>query len=514
MVRFDRRVVVEYGALLLIAVLAVLYTFPVGEGDFFFHVKTGQWIWEHHSLPVRDPFNFPLQGYELLPDDARWISFVLKQYWLGQLLLYVVWSFAGEAGMVILRACSYSAILLFVFWWLRRRGFGLAEVVSLFLTGNIMLHYSAERPQLFAFMLLPLLLFLLESARCTAAAPSRAVVWYIPLTVVLWSNIHGSYVLALPVIGVYAIDHLVSSLKSKSRPDTGLLALLAGSILVSGANPSGWDAFWFSFNFLKIQASRTAEFTSPVTMALQHHVIDYYYWALVLVVLIMVIRFWRRLEPVHAVVVVGLLLLSFKGTRYVPFFALASPLLCFSLPVWRPAPKATAALGLLLAVWIATADYRNVFKFRAEKSFPAAATRFLATVHPQGNLFNYVTWGGYILCHTDNPVFVDTRNLVKGVVDQHDMVLAGINWQEVLDSYNIQTIIIPGTDPISCRAFPLLIRLLTAPQWVLIYADDVALVLVRSSAANRQLIEKYALSSDRMTEHILSRWKWQNSNEL
>lgn len=504
----------EYLVLILIAVLIVLSTFPVGEGDFYFHVKTGQWIWEHRSLPTRDPFNFPLQSHTFLQNELPWVGFVLKQYWLGQLLLYGVWSVSGEAGMVLLRSAAYGGIFLFLFWWLRRKGIGIAEVAVLFLGGNILLHYSAERPQLFAFVLLPLLLFLLESARKTAPVIPLTTVFCLPLTVFLWSNMHGSFVLALLIIALYALIHLGTAVWQKSPVDKKMLALLVGAILASLANPGGWKALAFSLNFLQMQASRTSEFTSPWTMLIQHHVIDYYYWLLVVTVVLMLLVNRRRVEIIHAAVVLGLLLLSFKGTRYIPFFALATPLVCFSLPAWRPGPRTVIALTLLLFTWAATADYRNIFKFRAEKSFPAAAAKFLATAHPAGNLFNYVTWGGYLLCYTDYPVFVDTRNLVEKFVAQHDSVLAAAGWQEILDSNSIQTIIVPGTDAISWRPYPLLLQLLQDPQWVLVFMDDVSLVLVRNSAANAQVIGNYALDKNSMTDHIQARWKWQMANTL
>lgn len=504
----------EYLALLIIGVLTLLFTFPVGEGDFFWHVKTGQWIWEHRALPDRDPFDFPLQGYRFGADELPWVGFVLRQYWLGQLLLAAVWSLAGEAGMVILRAVAYGGILLFLLWWLRRKGIGIAELTVIFLTGNILRHYSAERPQLFAFMLLPPLLLLLETARQSTPRIPRAVVVGLPLTLLVWSNTHGSYVLALLIVGAYALVHLLTAARQHTPVSKGLLALLAGTVLASLANPCGWNAMAFSFNFLKMQASRTAEFASPWEMLLTHRIVDYPYWALVLAVILALLLNRRRTEPVQALVVGGLLLLSFKGTRYIPFFALTAPLLCFSLPTRRPAPRTLGLLLVLTGVWIATADYRNVGTFRVEKSFPVAAARFLETARPAGKLFNYVTWGGYLLCYTDYPVFVDTRNIVERFVAEHDRVMAGVGWQQILDSHDVQTIVIPGTDAISSQPYPLLFQLLLSPEWALVFMDDVALVLVRTNAANAPLIARSAINKSRMTEHIRARWQWQTANTL
>lgn len=505
---------IEYLALFLIAVLAIMYTVPVGEGDFFFHVRTGKWIWENRSIPVSDPFNFPLQGQALLPGEGEWVRFVLSQYWLGQLILYGVWSLGGEAGMVALRVAAFCGILLFYLQWFSRRGVGVAELLALFLAGNILVHYSAERPQLFAFILLPLLLRALEGLRRSVDNPPPLTMGAVLLIVLAWCNLHGSFILAIFILAMYAADHLYRTYRNGQRVNGRLLTLLAGGVLLTFANPGGWKSFDFSFNFLKIQASRTSEFASPFAMTFQHHVIDYPYWLLAIAVVGMLLWQWRRVEPVHAAVVLGLLLLSFKGTRYIPFFAVAAPLLCRSLPVRRPSPKVAVALALLLSVWAATADYRNVFKFRAEKSFPVGAARFLAEARPSGNLFNYVTWGGYLLCYTGYPVFVDTRNLVERYVMQHDMVLAGVRWQEILDGNGIQTIIVPGTNAISMQPYPLLFQLLSAPEWSLVYRDDVALVLVRNSARNRGLIERYAMDKNGMAEHISARIRWQTAGTL
>src|SRR6185369_11324916 len=112
-------------AVIFFVVIAVLYTFPVLEGDFFWHVKTGQWIWEHKSLPSSDPFSYTINYINNSEHFAQRNAFILKQYWLGQLALYGVWKMAGEAGMVVLRATIYTGTLAFIYWWLKRSKSGI-----------------------------------------------------------------------------------------------------------------------------------------------------------------------------------------------------------------------------------------------------------------------------------------------------------------------------------------------------------------------------------------------------
>ena len=43
---------------------ACFYTGPVVDGDYFWHVHTGQWIAEHGELPQGDPFTYTGAGYD------------------------------------------------------------------------------------------------------------------------------------------------------------------------------------------------------------------------------------------------------------------------------------------------------------------------------------------------------------------------------------------------------------------------------------------------------------------
>ena len=43
----------------LIAVAGVYLFRPLYDPDFYWHLKTGQWIWQNKSLPHFDPFGIP-----------------------------------------------------------------------------------------------------------------------------------------------------------------------------------------------------------------------------------------------------------------------------------------------------------------------------------------------------------------------------------------------------------------------------------------------------------------------
>ncbi|SNB46654.1 hypothetical protein [Geobacter sp. DSM 9736] len=503
-----------FAAFLLLGVFAVLFTFPIGDGDFFWHVKTGQWIWENKALPSADPFSYTVKDVNPFRPDSNRIPFLLKQYWLGQLALAGIWNMGGEAGMVAFRAAIYTGILAFLFWWGCRLKRGIWPLIILFLAGNVLRNYPNERPQIFAFVFMPLMLWLLERLR-TGTEHRLKVAILLPAVMLLWSNCHGSFILGQVVLVLYAAGMLGDTALGKASsfekfPLVPLLAALIAPLL----NPNGLRAFTEFFNLSTAYKSQVTEYVSPLALAWRSHLFDYWFWALLLLALGTVILNVRRMALPHLLVIIALLGISMSGVRYIPFFVLAAPLLIPYLPDWQPQRRLALIPLAVAAIWAATADYRNVFKFRAERSFPAQAVKFLEEAKPAGRIFNYIAWGGYLMCHSGYPVFVDGRALAEEFVTLHDRVLFGVGWQKVLDDYNINLMLLPGTQPIDGSAYPLLLQLLDAPEWALIHADDTALAFARQVPENKAIIDRYAVSKGRISQHIKDRWGWQFTYDL
>jgi len=502
-------------AVIFFAWIAVMFTTPVGEGDFFWHVKTGEWIWQHKTLPFSDPFSFTVTDFNPYHPESNRIPFILKQYWLGQLVFYGIWNFAGEAGMIVFRSFCYTGILIFLYRWAKRYQQGVVPLLTAVIAGNVLRNYSNERPQIFGFMLMPVLLFILELTRTTQKKkPTTLTVIALPLVMLLWSNCHGSFILGIVMISLYATGHIVEWLRRRDKLNNSTLLLYLGASLVTLINPNGYGAFKEFFSLSKSYTNMVAEFISPLVLAYKYHAVDYYYWLLFIAAIITVITSIKKMTVTHILVICALMGLSLTGTRYIPFAIMVAPLLSIYIPERRPGKLLCFLPALIVPLLLTTADYGNVLKFRAERSFPVKASKFLNDVKPRGNMFNYIGWGGYLMCHTSYPVFIDGRTLVEEYFPLHNSILAGRDWQAILDSYGINFMIIPGTDTISLQAYPLLLQLLGDNNWALIYHDEVALVLLRDSPENSEVIKRYATEKSAITAHIQARWKWQLANDF
>lgn len=496
--------------LMFLVVITVLFTRPTADGDFYWHIKTGEWIWQQHEIPTSDPFSYTVADVNPFRPDSQRVQFVLRGYWLGQLLLFSLWELGGLPALVIFRALLFAAVLTFLYAWMRRITTGLTPLVAVFLVGNVLLDFLGQRPQIFSFAFFALLLLLLERvAACRGGIPAKYLVG-LPLLMLVWANTHGAFLVGVAMIGIYGADHLLRVCLKKEEIDRQLLLLLAASVLLTLLNPNGYLAATEFVRTLPAYAGTVFENLSPVTAALKLRKYHAYYWAFLLLLLLAGCLRSRRIRPVHLAVLLSLAVLSLTAIRHIPFLLFAAPLLVVSAPAvaWNRARWFLAVL--LLVVWAATANYKNVFNFAPHRHFPVAASKFLNAARPAGNLFNFYDWGGYLMVHSPGyKVFVDGRGLAEEFTLMHEQVMNGPQWREILNHYKVNTVIVPGTNSFKGTLNGIVANLVADQAWSLIYFDDVAIVFARKIPENREVIARYELDKMQAFEHVRRRQAWQ-----
>jgi hypothetical protein len=131
--------------LLVLLVLSALYLLrPISDSDLFWHLKTGEWIYEHQSLPSSDPF-----AYTTPDPPSRVVRFILTSYWLSQLGFHAAFSAGGMKGIVLLRA-GLLASLAFVLLRRMRGDLLLSSSLLLVAAVSFLEVYSLERPHAFS----------------------------------------------------------------------------------------------------------------------------------------------------------------------------------------------------------------------------------------------------------------------------------------------------------------------------------------------------------------------------
>src|SRR5947208_1822441 len=97
----------QFAVLALAAVFLIgLFSTPIADTDFWWHLKSGQLIAQEHHLPVPDPFAYTTALHPQTP----FVPFNLTQEWLGQTLLFFAWAIGGFPAVIVSRAILLAAI--------------------------------------------------------------------------------------------------------------------------------------------------------------------------------------------------------------------------------------------------------------------------------------------------------------------------------------------------------------------------------------------------------------------
>jgi len=482
-----------------------LYLGPITDGDFFWHLKTGEWIWQHRALPTADPFadpRFADAACQLRPEAAQ---FLLRGYWLAQVILFLIWKWAGPAGIILLRAAIYTGIVALLLLWSKKRNSLLIAFIMSLLLATLLKEFPGERPQLFTFLLTPITLYLLEKIRTDAGKsilqPKDRV---LPFVMLVWSNLHGGFTMGVALIAIYMAGEVIKAVRSKAHLPLRIIMVGLMAILSSLVNPSFHHVFILSIKSFSPATAGIQEYLSPFTVAAR---LGEFYWPYFIFLVgacgIVVWRF-RSMEPAHIMALFFLGGLSVSGLRFMPYFLMTGPILIGYLPR-RELRREWGIILLVTVVWALSFGggyFRNTL---IEESFPARAVEFIRDNRPAGRMFNYYSWGGYLI-HSlpEYPSFIDGRGLNTCADDAYEAALWRDGWKKVFRDNSVHTVLMPGLSLVSGEVYPLITNLMADSEWFLVYRDEWSLVFVMNDPRNRELIGRYAMNKEFVFDHVMA----------
>lgn len=197
--------------ILLIAGISIYISFyPLRHTDVWAHAKYGEWYWLHQESPGVEPLS-PFSDHSVGFPDVAWLSQVSYHllYQLGANLAGGDAESQLKGGAEALR--SFHLLLLvarFVLLWLalRRLG-GSANWATLGVFLYMMavgLGSAVQRPQAFGLFFFTAIIYALS----TPTLSRRAMFW-LPLSFVVWANLHGTFMAGLAVLGLYTLGRLI-----------------------------------------------------------------------------------------------------------------------------------------------------------------------------------------------------------------------------------------------------------------------------------------------------------------
>lgn len=252
-------------AALLAGAFLFLSNWPLWHTDVWGHLKFGQWIVQHRRLPAQEPF---------LPftDGQRCVNF----YWLTQVTMYGAFAagerlaggdalrrLAGGAEMLALLFALVSFLRYLLLYLAYRRASGSGPLACLGLGLAVLVFSRVQRPQAFGNLCFAALLLMLSRP-----VLSRRALLLVPLCLVLWVNLHGSYVVGLAILGLFFLGRVIQTgwAAVTDRRDAGPIKIwtaivndlqvrrlfLAGLLSTAGVallNPHGPWVFLYTVRF-------------------------------------------------------------------------------------------------------------------------------------------------------------------------------------------------------------------------------------------------------------------------
>jgi hypothetical protein len=542
----------------LLLMVFMTYANKVDDLDLWWHLKQGQLIYETHEIPHRDLFSFTTeipkdvsgigkkeaQPSELPAENTnRYWSTSIRRNWLSQFLLYLTYLIAGFKGIGILKSATFVVAYTALYVSMIKRGADkLIAFLILSLVALIGTDFNYTRPQIFSFLLFSGMLYTLYDFRKGGRS-----IYFLPLLMLIWSNLHGGFILGVLMIFAFTFGELIKYLLHPSSGMAGMpslnknqikrLGLIAAvSAIASLVNPNSYKAFLFPVIQEKSIFRSIEEYSRP--MLYEYHA--YWFMLALTIVAIAILIKKKRLDLTELFLSLIVILPSVKGIRYILFFALGTGVfLAHALTVISSGMKdrkplsffdrsrlskigLKGALTLLLTVSVVVILIRlgttgRVLAFDVqERRYPSGAAAFIQQNKVSGKMFNPYNWGGYLIwrLYPDYKVFMYGRTLNETAFFHYAQILKASPgnvpgsplWKRLLDAYEVNFILTSAVNSTG-GIVPLVGVLYTDSDWHLVYSDGKSMIFLKYSEENQGILHQYHISKERVFDEIISECK-------
>ena len=431
----------------------------------------------HRALPTADLWSHTVPG-------ARWIP----AEWLGEVVLAALYDAAGWGGVIVLTAACFALATALLARFVLRHLPPLPAAIGTLAGAMLLLPHLLARPHVLALPALVCWCGALIAARDEERGPP----WAVLAVMVLWANLHGSFMFGLGLAGFLAVEAVQRPAAGQSRVAEakrwGLF--VAAAIAAALCNPNGGSALLQPLRLVAMPALQSGFVEwAPADLA-KFPVLEA--WLLGAVALGFTLRVglpWTRL-----VLVLGLFYMALAHVRHADLLGLVAPLAVAAAlgpalarllqpAVGSPISRAAAALArpvrfpagaLIVALGLAASlpALLHPPARAGDAVTPQAALAAAQRLGLTGPVFNGEAYGGYLV-FSGVPVFIDGRIEMYG----NDFLAAYIAAEQgnaaaltaLLDRYHIAWTLLPVQSP----AIAALDRM---PGWRRAYADDQAVI--------------------------------------
>jgi tetratricopeptide (TPR) repeat protein len=516
------------------AFLAGLHT--VSDLDLGWQLATGRYLVVHHQIPRAELFSYTAQGKEWIYPPFSGAIFYL---------LYLV---GGYSALSWLSAIACAATVAFLI----ASGGRFVAALAIVAVPAIAFR-TVPRADLFTTVLFAVALSIIW--RNYRGKPTH--LWLLPILFLLWANLHLGFISGLGLLGAAAFfdlcdmpfaEHCAPALARLKQ----LVPWIAASFAATLINPWGWrlyEAIYRQNKVMQIHSAFIGEWSSVHLGSLAlRQALDASdpssadWWLLGAAALAILVAIWKK-HVGPAVVLAAGMYFSLEHIRLQGLFALLAVVIGGSLlgelakeiaarsassAKTAESPKPAVSVGyvsprmalLVSAVFIILVGLRitdlvtDRYYFDSGQTtffgtgpswwYPERAAAFLKREGLPGNVFHDYDLGGYLTWSIGPQYrdFVDGRYIPFGYdLFSEQRLLAALGpdtpeWQQAADRWQINSAIFSVARFAGLGSFALQ-DFCASNFWKPVYLDDAAIIFVRNSPENADLISRLGIRCDR-----------------
>ncbi|HET7143899.1 MAG TPA: hypothetical protein VFI68_07780 [Anaerolineales bacterium] len=409
------------------------------------------------------------------------------------MIYYLLYLHAGLAGVIALSATLIASTFTLIYNRLSTR-LNLRLAVFMIVTwGAIATSLNwAARPHLISMFFLAIWLIWADDLYRGEKIP----VWYFPLFMLLWSNLHGEFIAGILVLLAYSVgwtmDYLLDRTSTSLVIGKNIWLTLLLSILASFLNPGGIGPWVGILGFVnnRYLMSRMMEANTPNFQMPEMRVL---LGLLAISIFLLAIK-KEKLSAGQGLLLAGFSAMSLIAVRNIHLYGIVAPFVLSETLVETKNIRILERLEstlrnvedqikgifwpvitviFLSAIAITNGAMQRFYQF-TQPMFPVQAVEWLEENPQQGKMFNDLNWGGYLAFHLwpEQLTFIDSIADVTGEVtmEYETVITLSDGWQNILKLHDVDWAIVER-DSVLAR------ELEFALKWQVLYKDSASIIL-------------------------------------
>ncbi len=458
----------------LLPLIGLSFMLTVPAQDYWWYLRLGRDILSEGAVPLADTMGYSRAGQP-----------IFYQQWLAGILFHLVYQAGGAALTFLLRAVLLG-LAYGLLWWMMREASGpRTATILLILIGLSTSNNWVMRPQLFAY---PLFMLCALAVYKWQAGQTRWL-FLLPLSTLLWVNLHGSFVLPFLLAG--------AALVFGDGNRKTMFAALAMMAFITLLNPRGIEVWQYLVFILNNPSDYlfSVEWKPPTNAGWQMNI--FFAWILAFAPLAALSR--GKLSRLEWVWFLGFGWLAFSGVRYVIWLMLLLGIWTAKLigdwaRTWLDtSPKEiNPRLNLILASLLLflpliflpgarDAWWNDAPDLYEPTTTPIEAVEFLKA-HPEfpAPMWNDYAFGSYLeFALPSRPTWMDTRmySFSQAQWEEYVRVTNAEGWQQMFDREGINLLLLS-----KAAQSRLVDAVSVSDVWCQQYTDEYAVIFSRCEA--------------------------------